>query len=374
MSSESTELVVLSLFHNGYLTLLDAEIRDHLYRTRTCSREDLMDALCSLGYGAEAVSGELERKRSSSAFRFMPREEVYISTDMGTNLWEDILNRIHDQASMVAGRVQFGDSQVEMEIYCTDFQSSLRGRAESLGLRRVPVMKWTGKYTPAEALKCLDHLMEMVPFTFYRREGNFTSVPEVVRAIVGKKPPKSPWAWIVTHPVVQVRLTPCMKKVLKVLFSLSGGPVDWKGALISPYELQTHTGLPREEVIESAEYLMERGIIGQMGKDFAPTVQGYILVRYILRPRPSVTFAITRRTEKEYVLEVSTPTTLDPEIRDLLKEQGGGWFTEVHTPAIFPFCERSHIVDVMGMVIENSIAVPVSVAGHESDQYDEIRV
>ena len=356
MLSEMSEVLVSSFFGNGYVTLPGAEIKDYISKTCHCSKKALTDMLRQRGYTTDEITAELNRQCSCSVLRFLPSRSTYTSTDIGTALWEDICNRIGDQPSIVAGNLQCKGSKIKIDIYRTDFQpTELKKKIKNLQLHQAPVMRWTGQFQMKDTLQCVDHLIEAVPFTGYHRRGDLSSVLQIAGEIVRRKPKKTPWAWLVFHPVVQVELTPSKKKVLKKLFKLSNGPVDWKGTPVSLDELLINTDLLYEEIEESIEYLKKHGIvriIDSSNGDLTPTGQGYVLLRHAFRPCPSVTFAVTRNAETEYQLEVSTPSYLTRSIQDLLKEQGGTVLSEFQTPAVFSSRERSQICAVFDVIIK----------------------
>jgi hypothetical protein len=70
------------------------------------------------------------------------------------------------------------------------------------------------------------------------RQGDMSSVLQAIDRVIDRKSKKRPWAWLIVHAVAQLELSPSAEKVLKTIFSLSNGPVEWKGNLISLYELK----------------------------------------------------------------------------------------------------------------------------------------
>ncbi len=349
--SGDKEVIISSFFENGYVTPLGLEIGDYISKNHTCPRDLFIDTLVQRGYSAEDVQKELDRQCFYPTLRFNHVDDTYKGVLLGINLWSDICKRIHDQESIVSGQLQVKGSFIKVDIYRTDFQfSKLRKKVKDLGLYKAPVMRWTGQFTKREALACLDRLFEAVPFTDPHTRGDRFSVLEAVGDIIGRKPGK-PWAWLVAHPVVHLELTPVARKVLETLFSLSNGPIDWKGTHISPYEIQMNTDISFEEIQESLEYLEETGIVRQVGEDFTPTGLGYLLVRRALRGDKSLTFAVTRNAETECRLEVSTPSYLGCEVRDVLSQCGGISISEYSTPVVISSCERSQVVNVMEKVL-----------------------
>ncbi|MBU7027993.1 MAG: hypothetical protein HXS48_13745 [Theionarchaea archaeon] len=346
MTPEMDELVS-SFFDNGYVTQLDAEIRDYICQTEKGTKKAFIDVLCQRGYKIDDITQEFDRQCSCSTLRYVPSDDTYVGVPLGMNLWSDMCNRIHDQESMVAGRLQRTGSSIKIDIYRTDFQSlKLKKKVKSIGLRPCPVMRWTKKFQKGAALKCLDYLMEVLPPAPH--EGG-SSVLQEIREVISRKPKRAPWAWLVAHPVVKLELSPTRKRVVKTLLSLSNGPVDWKGTPVSLDELKMHTNLPSEEIEESIEYFNGKGIVRKVYGDFTPTSLGYPLLRHAFRSRPCVTFAVVYRTDREYQLEVSTPSYLAPEIRDSLEERGGT-ISGVSTPAVF-FFEKSQVGEVMDALI-----------------------
>lgn len=351
--SLSNEVIVSSFFDKEYVTLLGVEIRDYIYKLKKCSKPKLIENLRQRGYKTNEISKELDRQYYCSTLRFLPSKNAYTCVDIGTILWSDICCRIYDQKSMIAGQLQYSGSSIKLDVYRTDFQSpELKREIRSLGLHRAPVMRWTKRFRKKEALKCLKYLTGVLPFPNHHDEGDYSGVLQTVKKVIDRKPKRTPWAWLVTHPVVQLELTPQRKKVLETLLSLSNGPVDWKGIPVSLDELQLNTNLPYEEIKESTEYLKEQGVTRQVRDDLTPTGQGYVLLRHAFRSNSSVTFAVTRSTEKEYQLEVSTPSYLNPEMCTLLKEHGGTMCPEFHTPAVFSPREGSQVIQVLDSIME----------------------
>lgn len=353
--SGDKEVVICSFFENGYVTPLGLEIADYISKNRTCPRDLFIDNLVHRGYSAEDVQKELDRQCFCPTLRFNQSDDTYLGVDLGINLWSDICKRIHDQESMVSGQLQVKGSFMKVDIYRSDFQfSTLRKKVKDLGLSKAPVMRWTGQFTKGEALTCLDRLFGTVPFTDPHTTGDRFSVLEAVGDIIERKPGK-PWAWLVAHPVVHLELTPVGRKVLETLFSLSNGPIEWKGTPISPYEINMNTDISFGEIQESLEYLGETGIVRQVEGDFTPTGLGYLLVRRALREDKSLTFAVTRNAEREYKLEISTPRYAGCEVRDVLTECGGVSISEYLTPVVISSCERSQVVDVMEKVLSKVV-------------------
>lgn len=353
MPSEINGPVVASFFGNRYVTLLDVEIRDLICKNHTCSRQKFIDTLCKQGYASDDITEELDRQCSCSTLRYLSAEDTYTGVDIGVTLWGDMCNRIHDQESMLGGQLQGSGSHIKVDIYRTDFQfSKLRKWIKSLGLYQAPVMRWTRKFTRKDAVRCLDHLMEAVPFTDMCSSGDHSCVLQMVGDVIDRKPKKTPWAWMVCHAVAHLEVTPSRRQMLETICSLSNGPVDWKGNPVSLCEIKMNTNLSEEEITESLEYLQEKGIVRWVKGDLTPTGQGYVLVRHALRSDSAITFGITRIRDREYRLEVSTPSYLTGEMRDLLKEYSGSSLSEFRTPAVFPLWERTQVLDVLDAVTE----------------------
>lgn len=352
MPSGTDELVTSSSFGNSYVTPLGIEIRDFICRNQKGSREAIVDTLYQRGYPLSDITEELDRQCYCSTLRFVPSDNMFFACPVGVHSWRDICSRICDQESMMAGKVQLRGSHLVIDVYRSDFQfSKLRKEVKSQGLRTAPIMRWTGRYHKEGALQCLDRLMGVMPFTSHRNKGNLQSVLEMITEGINRKSRRVQWAWLITHFATQLMLTPSRKAVLKKLFLLSNGPVDWKGNLVSLYELTMHTHLSREEVKDAVLYLESEGIIREVNKDLTPTGLGYTLLRSAFKSSPLITFAITRRGERDYQLEISTPSNLNPEIRDILREHKGSAFSKYETPTTFPLCRKSHILDVLDRII-----------------------
>lgn len=357
MPSEINGPVVASFFGNRYVTLLDVEIRDIICKNHTCSRQEFIDTLCKRRYASDDITEELDRQCSCSTLRYSAADDTYTSVDIGITLWNDMCSRIHDQESMLGGQLQGSGSRVKIDIYRTDFQfSKLKKWIKSLGFYQAPVMRWTKKFTRTDAVRCFDHLMEAVPFTDVYGSGDQSCVLHMVGDVIDRKSKKTPWAWMVCHVVAQLELTPPRKQMLETICSLSNGPVDWKGNPVSLYEIKMNTDLSEEEITESLEYLQKKGIVRWVMGDLTPTGQGYVLVRHALRCDPAITFGITRIRDKEYQLEVSTPSYLNGEMRDLLSEYSGSSLSDLCTPAVFPHGERTEVLDVLDAVMEKLTA------------------
>lgn len=349
----NNDVVVSSFFDRVYATLLGVEVKDYICKTRKCPRRKLIEALRERGYKTNEISKELDRQCCCSTLRFLPSEKAYTCVDIGMTLWNDICRRIYDQKSLIAGRLQPTGSNIKLDVYRTDFQSpSLKKEIRSLGLHRAPVMWWTKKFQEKEALKCLKRLVGVLPLPVQHDKEACSGVLPTVSEVVSQKPRKAPWAWLVTHPVAQLELDPLRKKVLETLFLLSNGPVNWKGIPVSLDELQLNTSFSRDEIKESIAYLEEHGITRQVGEDFTPTNQGYVLLRRAFRSDSSITFAVTCSADMEYQLEISTPSYLNPEMCTLLKIHGGAVCPEFHTPAVFSHCEGSRVTHILDAIME----------------------
>lgn len=351
VSSDTDELIA-SFFGNRYATLLDAEIKNHICETQKCSKQEFIDILSQKEYSIDDITEELDRQCSSSTLRYVPSEDAYTGVKIGMNLWDDMCSRIRDQESILAGQLQRTGSRIKIDIYRTDFQfTKLKKGIKFLGLHQAPVMRWTKKFEKKDALKCLDLLMAAVPFTDVHSKGDHSCVIHMIGDVIDRKPKKTPWAWMVCHSVVQLELTPSRKEVLETVFSLSNGPVDWSGTPVSLDEIEMNTDVSHKEISGSLEYLQEKGIVRMVKEDFTPTGQGYVLVRHAFRSDSAITFVVTHTTDKEYQLEVSTPSYLNCEMQDLLKEWSGSRLSEFHTPAVFPLWGRSQVVEVMDAII-----------------------
>jgi len=355
--SVKKEALVSSFFGNEYVTLLDVEIADYICTHQTCSRRKFIDVFCQQGYSAEDVTQQLDRQCSRSTLRFIPSKKMYEKVDTGTHLWADICSRIHSQESVIAGQLQAVGPYIRLDVYRSDFQSPpLKKVATQNRLKYAPVMKWTGKFRPNTVSKCVDRFVETMPCITCHDEGDRAAVLHCVKEIINKKPKRAPWAWLIIHPVVQLELTPPTRDVLETLFSLSNGPVDWKGIPISLSELKINTDLSTGEIEDALQYLEEQGIVRQIGGDFTPTGQGYTLVRQFLRPTTAVTFAVTHSTDQKYQLEISTPSFLAADIQTLLLEHGGRIFSTFQTPAVFPLGEKDQVLQVLQAII-NELSV-----------------
>lgn len=345
-------VLISSFFGNSYVTLLDIEIKDYIYAHGSSSKQEFIDILQQRGYSISDITDEIDRQCCCAALKYNPSDHTYCRTDIGVELWHDICYRIHDQKSMIAGEVHVKKPFITLIIYRTDFQTpQLRKKVSSLGLRRAPVMKWAGHYK--DRLPRLDTLMTVLPVTGYHDAGDRSCVVTMIDKVITRKSKRKPWAWLVTHPVVELEVTPLREEVLHALLGLCNGPVDWKGTAVSFYELKRFTGFSLTEIKEALEYLQKQGIVRQVDDDFTLTIQGYTLLRHAFTSYRSLTFAVVHRTDKKYCLEISAPSYLDSEIRHLLKELGGAVFSDVCTPVVFPLCEKSRVIDVIDMVIKN---------------------
>lgn len=356
MSSEMNDLVIISFFGNGYVTLLDAEIKDYIYKRKKVTREEFISILQERGYHIKDIMEEIDRQCYASTLRVVPSENAYVSVDIGRRLWVDILQRIRYQPSMLGGKLQRTDSGIKLDIYRTDFQSlTFKKMVNRLGLRQAPVMRWTKQVGTEDALNCLDQLINVVPFVVEHKTADRSFVLQTIQKVNKHKSKKTTWAWMITHPMTQLKLTPSRKSVIETLFLLSKGPVDWKGNLVSFDDLKMHTDLFRGKIEESIEYLEKQGILRKVNDGLTPTGQGYVLLRYALSPRHSVTFAVARVSEKLYQLEVSAPRFPGFNITDLLKECGGTGSSEFDTPLVFSACERSDIIYLIDKIIRSGL-------------------
>jgi hypothetical protein len=353
VSSNIGEWITSSFFGNRYVTPIEIEIKDNISKNRTYPKQRLVDNLCKQGYNNGDVTKELNRQCSCSTLRFIPSEDVYVSVEIGMSIWSDICSRIHTQESMVGGKLQVTESGIKVDIYRTDFQfSKLTERVASLGFKQAPVMRWTGTFSRKKALKCLDQISGGVPFAEPHEKGDRLCVLDMVCEVIERKPKRAPWAWLLSHAVVKVEMTPVRRDVIETLFLLSNGPVDWKGNLISLHELKMNTNLSLDEIEKAVEYFQEKGVVRQVRGDFSPTDQGYTLVRRAFRDERGVTFALVHVTEADYKLEISTPSYIDPEIMGLLNEEGGTSVSEVGTPVVFCPYTREEVVDLLGMLVD----------------------
>lgn len=354
--SDINELIV-SFFGNGYVTYLDAEISDHISQRQRESRQTFIDILHHKGYTTSAITEELDRQCYASTLRYIPSEDAYVLVDIGKNLWTDILNRIHEQQSMIGGQFRTAPPGVTLDIYRTDFQSkTLKKVIKNSGLHQAPVMRWTKQFTKKEAFKLLGVLMEVIPPVTQHYKADCTTVLQKIQYVNKTKSKKTTWAWLVTHPVMVLQLTPAREKLLRTLFSLSKRPVDWKGNLVSPDDLKEKTGLSRKEIEASIQYFVEQGIIRRIDNGLTPTGQGYVLVRYAFRVQHSITFAVVRETQKNYRLEVSAPHFPGSNIRDILEKinsniySKGKTYSEYKTPVIFPEQKKSDVLNLLDTI------------------------
>lgn len=352
MCSDAEE-ITSSFFGNGYITPLGAEISDFIYKTGTCSKDHLVDTLQQRGYSPDAIQEEVERQCFCSTLRVTP-EDTCMSIGLGAALWMDICKRIHDQESMMAGRIERRGPHVKMDIYQTDFQfSRLRRTVKDAGFHKAPVMRWTAQFDEREAATLLDPLLGAIPFTDPHTAGDKFSVLKAISGIMSQKSRKL-WVWLIVHPVVCLKLTPGAKEWLKTLFRLGNGPVEWGGIPLSFYEIQMNTDLTDEEIEEAFEYLEKVEIVRRVKDEFTPTGLGHTLMRRALKGDKSITFAVTRNTDTEYRLEVSAPSHVGDEVRDVL-EAHGGVSDESCTPVSFSPSEGSWVAAVMGEVITKMV-------------------
>jgi hypothetical protein len=352
VSSGVNELVV-SFFGNGYITYCDVEITDYIYETPVVPRKDFVAILRQRGYSIKDITEELDRQCYASTLRYIPSEDVYVGVDMGRYLWQDILGRIHDQKSMVGGRIEKTDSGVKLDIYRTDFQSlKFKRLVNHVGFNQAPVMRWTRKFKIDNALQCLDPLLDVVPPGVLHGKADRLFLLQAIREANRSKSRKTTWAWLITHPVMRLELTPSRECVVRTVLSLSNGPVDWKGKLVSFDDLR-RTGLSRYKIDESLEYLENQGVIRRIQGGVTPTGQGYVLLQYAWKTTPSVTFAVVHVKEL-YRLEISIPADPGSPIRDILTECGGK-FSDDSTLAVFSECEKSEVTHLIDALIEGGL-------------------
>jgi len=344
--------LIVSFFGNGYVTYLDAEISDYIFKRRKVPQEEFIDILHEKGYGIKSITQELDRQCYASTLRYIPSDNVYVAVDIGMHLWTDILQRIHDQQSMVGGKLQIIDSDVKLDICRTDFQLQKFKRAvKHLGLHQAPVMRWTKQFERKKALQCLDLLLDLVPPRTQHDNTDLKTVLQAIQHANRHKSKKTTWAWLITHPIMRLELTSSRERVAKAVFSLSKGPVDWKGKLVNVDELEENTDLSHQEIEESIEYFEEQGVIRKIDDSLTPTGQGYVLVQYAFRSHHSITFAVVCVDEENYQLEISAPHLPGFNIRDVLEENGGESHSEFGTPVVFSKREKSEVIKLINTII-----------------------
>jgi hypothetical protein len=343
-------LLVSSSFGNGYITYLEAEIKDYVFGRRSVSKQELVSVLCQRGYRSREVEEEVDRQCYSSTLRYIPLEDGYRSIHLGRQVWSDILNRFHEQPSVVAGKLQSTDSGVKLDIYRSDFQSSeFKEVIKHQGLHQAPVMRWTKQGTREDVIMCIGLLMGILPPTVCIIPADLPLILKTIDKINKKKSKKTAWIWLISHAELRLELTPSRKAVLNALFSLSKGPVDWRGRLVFRDELQSHVSLSREMIEEAIEYLKQQGIVRELKGGLTPTGQGYSMIRHVLTPHPVITFAIVRVNRKKYRLEIGTRSQ-DSDIQKFLRTCGGtsAAFTSLIT--LSP-CEKPEIITIMDVLL-----------------------
>ena len=355
MSSKVNELIV-SFFGNGYVTYIDAEISDYIHQRRKVPQQEFIDILHQKGYSIKNITEELDRQCYASTLRYIPSEDAYVGVDIGRNLWTDILRGIQNQESMVGGKLQIIDSDVKLDIYRTDFQSpKFKKMIKDLGLHQAPVMRWTKQFKRRKALQCLDSLMDLITPRTHQDEADLKTVLQAIQYANKNKSKKTTWAWLITHPVMRLELTSSRETVARTLFSLSRGPVDWKGKLVSFDELKVSTGLSHREIEESIEYFEEQGVIRKINDGLTPTGQGYVLVQYAFRSHHSITFAVVRVDKEYYQLEISAPRLPGFDITDVLEDNGGKTHSKLGTPVVFPKREKSEVITLLNTIIGSGL-------------------
>jgi hypothetical protein len=357
VSSECAEKVVSSFFETGYFTLLDLEIKHYATVKNSFSKRDLNRILKKKGYTEKDIEHELEKQRNYSTVRYLPDKNRYVGLGIGKALWGDICYRINEQYSLLAGRIHYRKGFITLDIYRTDFQShQFRKAAVATGLLRAPVMRRTGRFNPEGASRCLKSLLPALPEATCE-PGDYATVLQKIGDKVDRKPTKTPWAWLVIHPVVEVDLTPWRKTILRTLFSLTNGPVSWKGTPISLYELTGYLDASSSDIEEPLTYFLKTGIVQNMENDYSPTERGYTLLSGIFRSLYRMTFAITRCGRYQYKLEISTPSFLYPEIRDLLIDAGGYPLKGGGTPIVFSPDKYSQVMKVIEALMKMMAAL-----------------
>jgi hypothetical protein len=193
--SQSNRLLTSSFFGNGYVTLLDAEIKDYICKHKKSSRTAFIDTFSQRGYAFDDIAEELDRQCYFSTLRYIPKEDTYAGIQIGMNLWHDICARIHDQKSMIAGQLQWRDGRVKVDIFRTDLQPlTLKKKVSALRLRRAPVMRWTKRFTEKNVLKCLGYLLDAVPFTSFHKKEDLSGVLRMIDDVINSKSERRPWA------------------------------------------------------------------------------------------------------------------------------------------------------------------------------------
>ena len=296
------EILLSSFFGNGYLTYIDVEITDFMYTRKKVEKQKFIEVLRQRGYPLKDILQELDRQCYASTLQYIPGEDAYVGLEIGRNLWIDILERINEQKSVMGGKIERRGSFLQVSIYRSDFQSlKFKNLVKHLGFRQAPVMRWTEVGTKKDILRNVDVLISTLPPAGECTHGDRGLLLKLIRKVNAHKLRKTTWAWLITHTIMKLRLTPPQGALLKTLLSLSNGPVDWKGRLVPREELQEWTNIPSETLEEIIEYLKAQGIVREVSQGLTPTGQGYILVKYALAP-PSFTFAVTHLTNGEYRL------------------------------------------------------------------------
>ena len=343
---EMKEVLKSSFFGNGYITPLNVEIADLVHERGSFSRQEIYDLLHERGYATADIAEELDRQWYASALRYIPEDDRYVRVEIGMNLWEDVCERIHDQKGMVAGQLRFRDGPV-LDICRSDFQSAAFKRIiTDQGFHQAPVMRWTRPCTQQDLIRCMTLFLDILS-PVHKERGDRSFLLQALRNVAREKRRGSTRMWLVTFAALSLELTPVQKRVLERVFSLSEGPVDWKGRCVGFEEIKSYINLPDEDIEQSLQYLEEKGIVRELEGGFTPTGQGFVLIRYIKNRRKSVTFAVVRRHEG-YELELNVP--FSKALKDALIERGGK-ITPWDSLILFPQCSCSEVTDLLGEVV-----------------------
>ncbi|KPV64051.1 MAG: hypothetical protein AOA65_1081 [Candidatus Bathyarchaeota archaeon BA1] len=319
---------VISYIGNGFITPLEIEIFEALERDGFIERNKFILKLIEKGYHRRDIEDELERSCYASWTKRLSDGDRYVPLSLGMSVWSDLKERINEQESIIGLNI-VRTSQLIYHLtvpYSSFFPEPVKLVIKNYNFKRAPIMQYVAKL-PLEKTLCFikDITHQLTPAK--DKLGNHSKCWQIMDFLQIIKTSKLQRVWVVGRVTLDINITDMLVKVMKTIKKIGRKPVDWRGgALVEIKMLYKNIHQPKNEINETLEYLLDKGLIRRVSNTyFTITGMGFFIWKFFekaVQGYSNFNCIIKKESCENYKLEVCDSSYLLEGVRQIITKYG----------------------------------------------------